>query len=303
MANARVGFIGVGLMGHGMAKNLVEKGFPLMVLAHHNRAPVEDLVKRGAKEAKDVAELVSGSDIVFLCVTGSSQVEELVYGRGGILESSRSGQIVVDTSTSQPGSSLRIAQDLKAKGVRFVDAPLTRTPVEAEQGRLNSMVGADEATFREIEPVLKAFCENIFHVGGTGAGHKVKLINNFAAIGQMALTAEALTACAKLGVDPKKYFQLISQGAVNSGIFQMLAGRALEGDFKGMKFGLANAAKDLRYYSQMAMENGLSGPMAAAVMQSLLAAINLGFGTPDHLVASLVEAQAKLNGVAFPPKG
>ena len=303
MANARVGFIGVGLMGHGMAKNLVEKGFPLMVLAHHNRAPVEDLVKRGAKEAKDVAELVSGSDIVFLCVTGSSQVEELVYGRGGILESSRSGQIVVDTSTSQPGSSLRIAQDLKAKGVRFVDAPLTRTPVEAEQGRLNSMVGADEATFRETEPVLKAFCENIFHVGGTGAGHKVKLINNFAAIGQMALTAEALTACAKLGVDPKKYFQLISQGAVNSGIFQMLAGRALEGDFKGMKFGLANAAKDLRYYSQMAMENGLSGPMAAAVMQSLLAAINLGFGTPDHLVASLVEAQAKLNGVAFPPKG
>lgn len=303
MANARVGFIGVGLMGHGMAKNLVEKGFPLMVLAHHNRAPVEDLVKRGAKEAKDVAELVSGSDIVFLCVTGSPQVEELVYGRGGILESSRSGQIVVDTSTSQPGSSLRIAQDLKAKGVRFVDAPLTRTPVEAEQGRLNSMVGADEATFREIEPVLKVFCENIFHVGGTGAGHKVKLINNFAAIGQMALTAEALTACAKLGVDPKKYFQLISQGAVNSGIFQMLAGRALEGDFKGMKFGLANAAKDLRYYSQMAMENGLSGPMAAAVMQSLLAAINLGFGTPDHLVASLVEAQAKLNGVAFPPKG
>ena len=303
MANARVGFIGVGLMGHGMAKNLVEKGFPLMVLAHHNRARVEDLVKRGAKEAKDVAELVSGSDIVFLCVTGSPQVEELVYGRGGILESSRSGQIVVDTSTSQPGSSLRIAQDLKAKGVRFVDAPLTRTPVEAEQGRLNSMVGADEATFREIEPVLKVFCENIFHVGGTGAGHKVKLINNFAAIGQMALTAEALTACAKLGVDPKKYFQLISQGAVNSGIFQMLAGRALEGDFKGMKFGLANAAKDLRYYSQMAMENGLSGPMAAAVMQSLLAAINLGFGTPDHLVASLVEAQAKLNGVAFPPKG
>ena len=303
MANARVGFIGVGLMGHGMAKNLVEKGFPLMVLAHHNRAPVEDLVKRGAKEAKAVAELVSGSDIVFLCVTGSPQVEELVYGRGGILESSRSGQIVVDTSTSQPGSSLRIAQDLKAKGVRFVDAPLTRTPVEAEQGRLNSMVGADEATFREIEPVLKVFCENIFHVGGTGAGHKVKLINNFAAIGQMALTAEALTACAKLGVDPKKYFQLISQGAVNSGIFQMLAGRALEGDFKGMKFGLANAAKDLRYYSQMAMENGLSGPMAAAVMQSLLAAINLGFGTPDHLVASLVEAQAKLNGVAFPPKG
>jgi 3-hydroxyisobutyrate dehydrogenase-like beta-hydroxyacid dehydrogenase len=149
--------------------------------------------------------------------------------------------------------------------------------------------------------VLKAFCENIFHVGAVGAGHKIKLINNFAAIGQMALIAESLTACAKLGVDPKKYFQLVSTGAASSGLFQMLAGQAVEGNFKGMKFGLANAAKDVRYYTSMATENGLSGPMAAATMQTMLNAINLGFGSPDHLVPSLVEAQAKLNGVAFPP--
>lgn len=302
MANQRIGFIGVGMMGHGMAKNLVEKGFPLTVMGHRNRQPVDDLVGRGAKEAKDVAALVGASDLVLLCVTGSPQVEDLVYRNDGILASVRRGQIVVDTSTSQPGSTLRIAEDLKAKGVRLVDAPLTRTPVEAEQGRLNTMVGADDPTFREIEPVLKAFCENIFHVGGTGAGHKIKLINNFAAIGQMALIAEALAACAKLGVDPKKYFQLVSTGAANSGIFQMLAGQSIEGNFKGMKFGLANAAKDVRYYSTMAMENGVSGPMAAATMQTLLAAINLGFGTPEHLVASLVEAQAKINGVPFPPQ-
>jgi hypothetical protein len=163
--NKRVGFVGVGLMGHGMAKNLVEKGFPLTVLGHRNRQPVEDLVARGAKEAKDIAEVVSGSDIVFLCVTGSPQVEDLVYRKGGILDSCRRGQIVVDTSTSQPLSTLKIAADLEGKGVRFVDAPLTRTPVEAEQGRLNTMVGCDQATFKEIEPVLKAFCENIFRGG------------------------------------------------------------------------------------------------------------------------------------------
>lgn len=302
MANKKIGFIGAGLMGHGMAKNLVEKGFPLAVLAHRNRAPIEDLVKRGAHEAKDTAQLAAGADVIILCVTGSPQVEERMYGKGGILESARAGQIVIDTSTSNPGSTLRIAADLKPKGVRFVDAPLTRTPVEAEQGRLNTMVGADQATFQEIEPVLKAFCENIFHVGDVGAGHKIKLINNCAAIGQMALIAEALAACTKLGVDPKKYFQLVSTGAANSGIFQMLAGQAVEGNFKGMKFGLANAAKDVRYYAQMAMENGISGPMAAATLQSLLAAINLGFGTPEHMVPSLVEAQAKINGVAFPPE-
>src|SRR5579859_510428 len=119
MVSRKIGFIGVGLMGHGMAKNLAEKGFPTIVLGHKNRAPVDDLVKRGVKEAKDVAELVRASEIVFLCVTGTPQVEDLVYCKGGILESVVNGQIVVDTSTSQPGSTLRIAADLKAKGVRF----------------------------------------------------------------------------------------------------------------------------------------------------------------------------------------
>ena len=302
MANKKIGFIGVGLMGHGMAKNLVEKGFPTTVLGHKNRAPVEDLVKRGAREAKNVSELVKASEIIFLCVTGSPQVEDLIYRKGGILEGAVSGQVVVDTSTSLPGSSLKIAADLKAKSVRFVDAPLTRTPVEAEQGRLNTMVGADDATFREIEPVLKAFCENIFHVGEVGAGHKIKLINNCAAIGQMVLIAEALTACAKLGVDPKKYFALVSTGAANSGIFQMLAGKAVDGDFGGLKFGLANALKDVRYYNQMAMEFGVAGAMAAATLQTLTQAVNLGFGGPEHLVASLVPAVAKLNNTTFPPK-
>ena len=301
MANKKIGFIGVGLMGHGMAKNLVEKGFPTTVLGHKNRAPVDDLVKRGAKEAKNVSELVKASKIVLLCVTGSTQVEDLIYQKGGILEGAVSGQIVVDTSTSLPGSSLKIAADLKAKSVRFVDAPLTRTPVEAEQGRLNTMVGADGATFREVEPVLKAFCENIFHVGEVGAGHKIKLINNCAAIGQMVLIAEALTACAKLGVDPKKYFALVSTGAANSGIFQMLAGKAVDGDFGGLQFGLANALKDVRYYNQMAMEFGVTGAMAAATLQTLTQAVNLGFGGPEHLVAALVPAVAKLNNTTFPP--
>jgi 3-hydroxyisobutyrate dehydrogenase-like beta-hydroxyacid dehydrogenase len=289
-------------MGHGMAKNLVEKGFPLTVLGHRNRAPVEDLVQRGAKEAKDVAALVGASDVVILCVTGTPQVEDLVYRPGGILASARSGLIVIDTSTSQPGSTVKLAAEMKAKGVRFVDAPLTRTPVEAEQGRLNSMVGADTATFEEIEPVLQAYSENILHVGDTGAGHKIKLVNNFATIGQMALIAESLVACAKWGVDPKSLFQLISLGGANSGVFQKLAGGAVEGDFTPLKFALANAAKDVRYYNQLALETGLTAPMAAATMHTMQAAINLGFGTPDHLVAALVPAQAKINNVEFPPR-
>jgi 3-hydroxyisobutyrate dehydrogenase-like beta-hydroxyacid dehydrogenase len=229
-------------------------------------------------------------------------VEDLVYRAGGIMESARSGQIIVDTSTSQPGSTLKIAADLEGKGVRFVDAPLTRTPIEAEQGRLNSMVGADAATFEELKPVLQAYSENILHVGDVSAGHKIKLVNNCATIGQMALIAESLVACAKWGVDPKSLFQLMSLGAANSGVFQKLAGSAVEGDFTPLKFALVNAAKDVRYYNQLALETGLAGPMAAATMQTMQTAINLGFGTPEHLVGSLVPAQAKLNNVEFPPK-
>ena len=298
----RIGFIGLGLMGHGMAKNLVEKGFPLTVLGHRNRAPVEDLVKRGAREAKDMVELTQACDVVILCVTGSPQVEDLVYRKGGILESARSGQIVMDASTSQPASTAKIAADMQAKGVRFVDAPLTRTPVEAEQGRLNSLVGADRATFEDIKPVLQAYSENIFHVGEVGAGHKLKLVNNFATIAQMAVISEALVACAKWGVDPKALFDLMSLGQANSALFQKLAGRAVEGDFTPLQFALVNAAKDVRYYNQVVLESGLSAPMAVAVMQTMQNAINLGFGTPQHLVASLVPAQAKLNNVEFPPK-
>lgn len=303
MANNRVGFIGVGLMGHGMAKNLVEKGFPTTVMGHRNRGPIEDLVQRGAKEAKDLRALCEASDAIFLCVTGSPQVEDLIYREDGILANGRSGQIVIDTSTSQPQSTLRIAQDMKAKGMRFVDAPLTRTPVEAEQGRLNSMVGADAATFEEVKPMLAAYSENILLAGGTGAGHKIKLINNFGAIGQLALIGELLAACAKLDVDPKMFFKLFSLGAANSGMFQNVVGKAVDGDFAGHKFALVNATKDMRYYSQMATDAGLSAPMAATVLQSLITAINLGFGGPEHMTGSLIQAQAKLNGVDFPPRG
>ena len=147
MAKPRIGFVGVGLMGHGMAKNIVEKGFPLTIRAHRNRAPVDDLVGRGAKEAKTYAEVARASDIVFLCVTGAPQVEEAIVGAGGIVDAARDGMIVIDTSTSEPSTTARLRELLAHKGVRLVDAPLARTPVEAEAGKLNIMLGADDKKF------------------------------------------------------------------------------------------------------------------------------------------------------------
>ena len=301
MDKPRIGFIGVGLMGHGIAKNLVAKGYPLTVCVHRNRVPVDDLLAQGATEAKTSADVARAADIVFLCVTGAPQVEEIVFGADGIASVARKGMIVVDTSTSEPATTTRIRDGLAPHGVRFVDAPLARTPVEAEQGRLNTMVGADDATFAELKPVLAAFCENVFHAGPAGHGIILKLINNFVAQAICTATAEACAAAAKSGLSLNKLHEVISAGAVNSGLFQMIVGKMLDGgDLTGLKFTLVNAAKDLRYYTHFTESMMLPSTMGEAVHQSLVTANALGFG--DKYVASLIEAQEKLAGVAIVPR-
>ena len=300
MDKPRIGFIGIGLMGHGIAKNLVTKGFPLTVRVNRNRAPLEDLLAAGAKEVKTNAEVASTSDIVFLCVTGAPQVEEIINGKDGIAGVARKGLVVIDTSTSEPATTAKMREALAEKGVRFVDAPLARTPVEAELGKLNIMVGADDATFAELKPVLSAFCENIIHAGPAGHGIVLKLINNFLAMAIANASAEACAAAAKSGLSIRKLHEVVSAGAVNSGIFQMLVGKMLDGDLGGLKFTLVNAMKDLRYYTHMAESLPVSAIMGEAVHQSLVNANLLGFG--DKYVASLLEAQEKLNGVKIVPR-
>ena len=228
MNKSRIGFVGLGLMGHGIAKNLVTKGHPLKVRAHRNRKPLEDILAAGATEVATNADLARDTDIVFLCVTGAPQVEEIVNGKDGIASVARTGLIVVDTSTSEPATTAKMRDELAAKGVRFVDAPLARTPVEAEQGRLNIMVGADDATFAELKPVLAAFCENIIHAGPPGHGIVLKLINNFIAQAIATATAEACRRRGEVGLSLAKLHEVISAGAVNSGIFQMMVGRMLD---------------------------------------------------------------------------
>jgi len=291
----RIGFIGIGMMGHGMAKNILKKGFALTVVAHRNREPVEDLVRLGASEVSDPKTVGEVSDIVFICVGTSAQVESLVFGDAGLMKSARKGMIVVDCTTAEPSSTEKIAAALAEKGAAMADAPLARTPVEAQAGKLNCMVGAEAATFAVIKPVLETFCENIFHVGGVTAGHKLKLINNFLALGHAALIAEAIIACNETGVDPAKYYEVVSAGGANSGIFQMVVPKAIEGDYGGMKFGIDLARKDLRYYRHLTEQAGLTGQMGDAVHLAFAEASNLGLG--DKLIASLIEAQAKINNV------
>jgi 3-hydroxyisobutyrate dehydrogenase-like beta-hydroxyacid dehydrogenase len=298
MEKPRIGFVGVGLMGHGIAKNLLAKGFPLALRVHRNRDAAADLLAAGATEASSYAELARNADVAILCVTGAPQVEEVVLGPDGLAGAAPQGLIVVDTSTSEPATTTRMRKVLAEQNVRFVDAPLARTPVEAEAGRLNVMVGADAETFARLEPVLRAFAENIFHVGGPGAGHIVKLLNNFIAQAICTATAEAFAVGQRAGIDPKKLVELVSAGAVNSGLFQMMA-KTLDGDLGALKFELDNARKDIRYYTHLAESLAIPTVVGEAVHQSLVLASALGYG--KKFVPSLVQAQERLTGAKLVP--
>jgi 3-hydroxyisobutyrate dehydrogenase-like beta-hydroxyacid dehydrogenase len=284
-----IGFIGAsGLMGHGMARNLLAQGHSVRLTVHRKRERVADLLAAGATEAATPAVLAAGCELVFVCVTGSPQVEAVLAGPGGLLEAPAPGLIVVDCSTSEPESTQRLRALALQRGAELVDAPLARTPVEAEP-----------ATFARVEPVLRCFAENVFHVGGPGAGHTIKLLNNFIAQAICTATAEAFAVGARAGIDLARLVEVISAGAVNSGLFQAMA-KTLHGDLAGLRFELDNARKDVRYYTHLA--EGLAVPtlLGEAVHQSLTLASSLGHGR--KFVPSLVEAQEQLAHVQLVPR-
>jgi len=293
MSAETIGFIGLGHMGHGMAKNIVEKGYPLTVLGRRNRKPVEDLVARGAKEAQDVAELAAASSIVVLCVTGSRDVEALAKDLRSAL---KPGSVVIDTSTSDPNSTLALAADFAAIGLEFVDAPLSRTPKEAWEGTLDTMVGASEAAFARVKPVLATCAGKIVHIGGVGDGHKMKLINNFISLGYAALYSEALALAQKVGISAERFDSVIRGGRMDCGFYQTFMRWTLEGEPNAHKFSIANAYKDLRYLASMADAAGIANPMGSATKNTFAAAA--AAGGAEHYVPMIASYVGHANGVA-----
>lgn len=295
-----LGFIGAsGLMGHGMARNLIANGHKLHLTVHRNTERVADLLAAGASRADCPAALAAACEVVFICVTGSPQVEGVIRGPQGLLAGAKPGLLIVDCSTSEPDSTTTLRAECAAAGVVLVDAPLARTPVEAEAGKLNVMVGADAAVFARLEPVLHGFAENVFHVGGPGAGHVIKLLNNFIAQAICTATAEAFAVGQRAGVDLRQLVALVSKGAVNSGLFQAMA-KTLDGELDGLKFELDNARKDIRYYTHLAENLAVPTVVGEAVHQSLALASALGFGA--RYVPSLVQAQERLTGALIVPR-
>lgn len=162
----RIGFIGAGLMGHGVAKNMIERGgLALTILGHRNRQPVDDLLGRGAREATAPSDLAAASDAVFLCLPSSAEVEAVVHGPDGLIVGLAEGSTVVDMTTADPAVTRKIGAELALGGIGMLDAPLGRTPKEAEAGKLATYIGGDAALIARLRPILETYADTIIHCG------------------------------------------------------------------------------------------------------------------------------------------
>lgn len=280
----RIGLAGAGLMGHGLGRNLLKAGHALSVIAHAKRAFVEDLVAHGAREVASPQALAQASDIVLLCLPGSPQVEAFVEA---LLPHLQPGQIILDASTSNPASCEKLAALLKARGVGFAEAPMAGGPEQALAGETGVLVGAEPDVFAKIEPVLAAYATRIAHMGGVGSGASAKLVSNYLVTGMISLIADCFAVARAGQVDAAKLYDVMMAGSGNSGALRKMAGPALQGDFDGYKFAVANAAKDIGYFTQMAQGLGALSPLAQEIERSFQAALK--DGDPQRNVSQLLK--------------
>ena len=282
-----VGLIGAGMMGHGMAANLLRHGHQVTVIAHRNRAPVEDLVAKGAHEARTLQEIAQ-AEVILLCVTTSKVVEETIRQlKPGL----RTGQIIMDAGTSAPAATKKLAHELANLGVAYADIPLTGGPEQAEQGVLGVLCGATPETFARISPLLACFATTIRHFGPPESGHTAKLISNYLVTGMVALVAEAFGAARASTIDWKDLYEVMLNGSGNSGVLRKMVEPALKGDFDGYRFALANAAKDIGYYEELAEGLGCNSKLTESVAEIFARAVETGHGgrNVSHLLDPAID--------------
>jgi 3-hydroxyisobutyrate dehydrogenase-like beta-hydroxyacid dehydrogenase len=281
-----IGIIGIGLMGQGIATNLQKHGHRLSLLEHPGNQPLDPLVARGATTYATPRDVAAASDLLIVCVTGTPQVEAVVLGAHGALEGLRPNGIVVDCSTALPASTEKIARAVHQAGGRFLDAPMTRTPKEAAEGRLNLLVGGDRDLFEQCLPVLRCFAENIAHVGPAGAGHRMKLLHNFVSLGSIALLSEAAACALRAGIAADVFVEVLAKGGGGGTALERLKPFLLSNDPTALRFAIGNAKKDLGYYDTMAADGGAVHGIAEAVLRTFADAVEQA--GPDRVVPELV---------------
>jgi 2-hydroxy-3-oxopropionate reductase len=279
MSIEKIGFIGLGIMGRHMAKNLIKAGYELVI--YDKFAPLDDVAALGAEKASSNKEVASKSDVIITMLPNSPHVKEAILGKEGVIEGIKAGTVVVDMSSIAPSVSREVGDALKAKGVSFLDAPVSGGEPKAIDGTLAIMVGGDKAVFDKVKPILEKMGSSVVLVGDLGAGNVTKLANQIIVALNIAAVSEAFTLAAKAGVDPQQVFEAIKGGLAGSTVMNAKVPMILDNNFKP-GFRIELHIKDLQNALDTAHEIGVPVPLTASVMETLQALKVDGFAANDH---------------------
>ena len=292
----KVGYIGLGLMGKSIARNILKAGFPLFV---HNRSreAVEELVAEGATSASTPAVVAAQVDVIFTNLPDTPDVEQVVLGERGIIEGAYNGLVYVDNSTIKPASARTIAQKLAEKNVLALDAPVSGGDIGAKNGTLTIMVGGDASALEKVMPVLQAMGKTVTHVGDAGAGQVAKAANQIMVAAQMVAMGELLVFAKKAGVDPKKVVEAIKGGAAQCWTLDVKPPRLFEGN-RNPGFKAHMQLKDLKIIMETAKEYDIPVSSAAEHTKLFQQMIDSGMGDLDN--SAVVGVIEKLAVVEIP---
>lgn len=298
MSNERIGFVGLGMMGLPMAKNLVEAGYTVTVF-DLDAGAIEEAQGFGASPASTGAEVAAQSDIIITMVPDSPHVEAAIAGNGGIIEGIRAESVVIEMSTILPETGKRMAELLAEKGADFVDAPVTGGVAGAEAGSMSILVGGDAEAFERTLPVLSVLGGDITHMGPVGAGHTTKIANQLIGVATLAGLSEAFVLAKKSGLDMQTFYDAVKNGAGRSWALETLGPKILKGDFSP-GFMVKHMQKDLRLAGQLAGDTGTSIPTTSLIAQLYHAvqaespeAINQGHQALIQAIEKLSNAEAR----------
>jgi 3-hydroxyisobutyrate dehydrogenase-like beta-hydroxyacid dehydrogenase len=289
----RVALIGLGGMGGGLAKNMALKGVDLTV-TDLDPSKVDRAVGFGAKAGGSPAEMAAASDVLMICVTTAEAVRAIMLGDGGALASMRPGATLVDHTTVSAEHVDTMRAACEAAGVAYAEAPMTRTPAHADRGEVNILFGGEEGQLERLRPIFECYAENLFHVGPAGHAIRLKLIHNFISFANVAAFCEGFALAAKEGLDMTKVIGIISAAGGKSGMMDLYGELTLRRDFTP-HMSLANARKDVRYYTELIERAGLPGFMADSIHQTYALASIMGHG--DEGCTAVIKAYEALTGV------
>ena len=271
-----IGFIGVGVMGKSMVRNLMKNGFEVSIYAR-TKAKVTDILAEGALWCDSIAQCAQGKDAVITIVGYPKDVEEVYFGQGGILENASAGCVLIDMTTTSPQLSVKIEQAAKGKGLKALDAPVSGGDVGAKNGTLSIMVGGEKETYTQCLPIFQAMGTNIIYEGKAGAGQHTKMANQIALGGAIAGVCEALTYAKKVGLDLQTMLDSISKGAAGSWQMSNMAPRMLKGDFDPGFF-VKHYIKDMNIALEEASHVNLTMPVLNEVHDMYQALDDRGMG-------------------------